>query len=105
VKNNRQSLLNLNPFKRRIIQVPETNATKPVEAVQLWFVRWKSGSSVHVGYPQVEGEAFTSEEEAIAFRDSLVSALRLLRYRKDGRDRDCPYNITITAQTKDDEIQ
>lgn len=65
-------------FKKLI--VPKSNDTKEVEAVQLWKVSWLSRYDkwdVH-GHPEME--AFTSEEEAEQFAESLRNAFKLIRH-------------------------
>lgn len=92
-------------WQKRTIQVPAYNDTKPVEVAQLWLVRWSSGNSTYVSHSLPQVEAFTSQQEAEDFKQSLLNALTLLRYRPgDSSDRErgyCPYKITIEAQTQD----
>lgn len=65
------------------LTVPWTNETKQVSAVQLWEVRWTSryGQYYHSVKPEVE--AFTSEEQAKAFKKSLENAFALTRNTSD----------------------
>jgi hypothetical protein len=68
--------------------VPLCNDTKQVQTVQLWEVRWDSrkrdGYMSH-GATQEEVEVFTSESDAIAFKESLKKAYALLR-QESGTD-------------------
>ncbi len=67
-------------FKKATI--PESNETKEVERVQLWYVRWVALEAIlSTIYDEVETlEAFTSEEEAEAFAESLRQANTLLKH-------------------------
>lgn len=63
------------------ITVPESNATKEVDAIQLWEVRWQSNHSPFVFasemHPEVEG--FPTEQEANEFATALRNAFTLIR--------------------------
>jgi len=71
-------------FKK--LTVPENSATKEVEAVQLWYVKWTKINSFQQAF--LSGtkvmEAFTSKEAADEFAESLKKANKLLR--DDWRD-------------------
>lgn len=74
-------------FKK--LAVPRTNETREIDAVQLWEVRWWSrhgwsGPDYVKATPQLE--CFTSEKEAIDFKESLENAFQLLRYGGTGID-------------------
>ncbi len=62
-------------------QLPVTNDTKEVEVVQLWYVRWNSVKhSVATHWKaEVNMEAFTSEEAAMDFKESLMKATAILK--------------------------
>jgi len=68
-------------FKK--LTVPENSATKEVEVVQLWYVKWNQVYHYVSTHWQCSGvmEAFTSEQEANEFAASLKAAMALL---KDG---------------------
>jgi len=68
-------------FKK--LTVPENSATKEVEAVQLWYVKWNNVYHYVSTHWQARAniEAFTSEQEANEFAASLKAAVALL---KDG---------------------
>jgi hypothetical protein len=59
--------------------VPFTNQTKMVDAVQLWEVRWNSRHGEYSGDIKKEAEFFPSEDDAIQFKNALVSAFKLTR--------------------------
>lgn len=61
------------------ITVPESNATKQVEAVQLWEVRWNSRYGEYSSCTQPEMEAFPTEAEAREFAQALINAFKLVR--------------------------
>lgn len=61
------------------ITVPESNATKQVEAIQLWEVRWNSRYGSYSCDTQPEMEAFPTEAEAREFAQALVNAFKLVR--------------------------
>jgi hypothetical protein len=62
------------------LRVPVSNATKDVEAVQLWEVRWTSRHGEWQGSTKPELECFTSLEEAEAFAEALRNAFALIRH-------------------------
>lgn len=66
-------------FKK--LTVPDSNATKEVDAVQLWYVRWRAVRSILSSFYEDERivEAFPSEQEAQEFAASLQQAEKLLR--------------------------
>lgn len=64
-------------FKK--LTAPKTNETKQIDAVQMWEVRWRSRQGEYSGDTRPELEAFTSEEDAKAFAESLKAAFRLIR--------------------------
>ncbi len=67
--------------------VPLTNATKQIDVAQTWEVRWTSVSfwlDSRLSDKIPEMEAFFSQEEAIAFAESLEAAVKLLRFRGCG---------------------
>lgn len=61
-------------------EVPISNKVKEVETVQLWVVTWYSRYGPYSGDVQKEYEAFTSEEEANTFAESLRNAFKLIRH-------------------------
>lgn len=64
----------------KIIKRPITNQTVEVETIQLWYVRWKSRHSDYMGDAKTIMEAFTSEDDAKFFKESLENAFKLLKY-------------------------
>lgn len=64
----------------KLIAVPVTNATKQIEAAQLWEVRWYSRYGGYSGDTRPELEAFPSKEAAEYFRDALVNAFSLIKH-------------------------
>jgi hypothetical protein len=69
----------LNLFTKKL-EVPQSNEVKTVDAVQLWSVRWESRYGEYSGSTRKEMEAFTSEQEAQAFKLALENAFKLLRH-------------------------
>lgn len=67
-------------FTRKLLTVPQTNETTQIEVVQLWTVRWVSRNGPYSGDLRQEVEAFTSEADATAFKQSLENAFQLLRH-------------------------
>lgn len=65
-------------FKK--LTTPETNDTKEITVVQLWYVKWFSRDGPYSSDLNKEVEVFTSAEEANAFAESLVAAFKLLKY-------------------------
>jgi hypothetical protein len=61
------------------LTVPESNATKQVEAIQLWEVRWTSRYGEYSSSTQPEMEAFPTEAEAREFAQALINAFKLVR--------------------------
>jgi hypothetical protein len=70
-------------FRKKVKEVPLTNATKEVEAVQLWEVEWKGRDGPFSSDVRREWEVFTSEEQAAEFAESLRRAFKLLRITSD----------------------
>lgn len=62
------------------IEVPTSNSTELVDAVQLWEVRWRSRHGDYYADTQQEMEAFPSEVEAQRFAIALKNAFKLLRH-------------------------
>ena len=78
----------MNIFKKfftKKVEVPETNEVKEVEAIQLWFVRWYSRSGSFSSDMRKEMEAFSSEEAAEEFAESLRAAFKLIRHTSGNR--------------------
>lgn len=72
--------MNILNLIRKPIQVPATNEVKTIDAVQVWTVRWLSRSGPYSGDLRQEVEAFTSEDEAKAFKEALENAYKLLKH-------------------------
>lgn len=70
----------MNWFTKKII-VPESNATKEVDAIQLWEVRWVSLHTYIAEHTseRKELEAFPTEQEAQEFVTALRNAFALTR--------------------------
>ncbi len=64
----------------KTIPVPESNETKEVEAVQLWYVRWYSRYGEFHGSTRKEVECFTSKQAANEFAAALRKAFALVRH-------------------------
>ena len=62
------------------LTVPKQNTTKEVQTVQLWVVEWTSRHGKYSWDTKQEFEAFTSKEEAEAFKLSLENAYRLVKH-------------------------
>ena len=62
------------------LHVPFSNATKNVQAVQMWEVRWTSRYGEFYGNTRPELECFVSLDEAEAFAQSLRNAFALIRH-------------------------
>lgn len=71
-------------FWTKGVTVPETNETRQIEAIQLWYVRWtaRKGAFNSDAYPVME--AFPSEQLANEFADSLKQAFKLLKHTSEG---------------------
>ena len=67
-------------FTFKKIKIPFTNETKFIDSVQLWYVEWYSRYGSFNAEIQKEIEAFTSEEAAKQFKESLDLAYKLLRH-------------------------
>jgi hypothetical protein len=65
-------------FKKKT--VPETNNTKEIDVVKLWYVSWRSAKDRWDNDGEKYIEAFTSEEQAKEFHTALVNAYTLLKY-------------------------
>jgi len=63
--------------------VPKTNETKEVDAVQLWIVKWLSRYDQYSSSTKTEFEAFTDENKANEFAQSLRNAFKLIRHTSD----------------------
>jgi len=61
-------------------KVPVSNDVKEIETVQLWVVSWWSRHGSYSGDVRKEYEAFTSEDEANKFAESIRNAFRLIRH-------------------------
>jgi len=61
-------------------KVPKTNETVEADVVRLWIVKWQSGNSEYSTNTSGELCAFTSEDEAIKFKESLIDAFKLIRH-------------------------
>lgn len=66
-------------LRMKWLRIPWSNETRPVPAVQLWEVRWMSRHGEYHGDVKPELEAFTSEEAAEEFAESLRQAFKLTR--------------------------
>jgi hypothetical protein len=77
-------------FTKKLV-VPETTETKQVDAVQLWTVTWWARVGKWDGEREKQYEAFTSQEAADEFAESLRAAFRLIRC-KDRTDVDVNMN-------------
>jgi hypothetical protein len=67
------------------LDVPETNNTRQIEAIQLWEVRWVSRHGEYSHSMSPEMEAFASQEEAESFAASLRNAFKLIRHTSGNR--------------------
>ncbi|MHC4574372.1 MAG: hypothetical protein ACYS76_09620 [Planctomycetota bacterium] len=67
------------PFKKKPIEIPESNETRTVEAVQLWRVEWLSIQSRWDTDGHREYAAFVSRNQAEEFAESLRAAFKLIR--------------------------
>ncbi len=72
--------MNIKNLLFKNVTVPQANDTKEVQAVQLWSVRWLSRYGSYSGDVREEMEAFTSEQDAIDFKQALDNAFKLLRH-------------------------
>lgn len=69
-------------FWKKKIEVPLTNETKEVEVLETWVVSWMSADSYYSGglkSGQMEFVAFTDEQLANEFYNSINIAFKLLR--------------------------
>ena len=78
--------MNVPKLMTKWLRIPASNATRLIENVQTWEVRWVAynhwGETCSNVEPQVE--VFTSEEDAIAFDEALSQAIDLLRDKRRG---------------------
>ncbi len=65
-------------FKKTV--TPESNETTEKDSVVLWIVLWYSRYGKFSTNIQREYEAFPDQRDAIQFRESLISAFKLLRH-------------------------
>lgn len=72
-------------FFKKFVEVPVSNETQLIEAVQLWEVRWSSRWGELSTNVRDEVEAFPSEIEAKHFFDALVNAFALVRHTSGNR--------------------
>lgn len=63
------------------LTTPFSNKTRQVEVPRLWYVRWQSRHGDYYVDTRPEMEAFTTEQLAIDFADSLRAAFRLVRHK------------------------
>lgn len=70
-------------FTKKIIEIPVSNEVKEQEAVQLWYVSWTSRNGRYYSDTNKEIEAFTSEEAALNFRQSLKNAFKLIKHTSE----------------------
>ena len=85
------------PFKTRTITVPASNESREVEAIELWYVRWKRNVALfdkdsELGRFERCVEAFADEGVANAFAESLRQANRMLRHT-------CCTEVTVDKRT------
>lgn len=77
------------PFTKKLTvkqtEVPASNEVKTIENVQLWYVGWISRDGDASWNTNKETEAFTSEQEANDFAQSLRNAFKLLRHTSNTR--------------------
>lgn len=62
------------------LRVPFSNATKDVQSVQTWSVRWRSRHGQFHADTQPELECFQSLAEAEEFAKALRNAFALIRH-------------------------
>lgn len=67
-------------FFKKNVEIPVSNDTQLIEAVQLWEVRWRSRHGQFNSDTRDEIEAFPSEVEAQRFAEALRNAFRLIRH-------------------------
>lgn len=67
-------------FKSKKIDVPISNETKQVDAVEFWQVQWYSRYGNFHGDIEQENEVFTNEQAAKDFAESIRNAFKLLRF-------------------------
>lgn len=62
------------------LTIPWSNRTKQIQVPQLWYVRWESRYDKYGSSTQPEVEAFTSEQQANEFAESLRKAFKLIKH-------------------------
>lgn len=72
-------------FTKKKLKVPTSNELKQVDAIKLWIVAWYSRHGQFSSDTTKEYEAFTSEEAATEFAESLKNAYALLRHTSGTR--------------------
>lgn len=65
----------------KILQRPISNQIVESENIQLWYVRWNTKTGDYMSDTEEVIEAFTSEEDANEFKQSLKNAAKLLKFR------------------------
>jgi hypothetical protein len=78
-------------FRFKKLTVPETNNTKEVDAIDLFYVEWTSRHGEMSFDIQPEVEAFTTREAADGFADSLRKAFALVRHT-------CNHHVKVTKR-------
>jgi hypothetical protein len=71
-------------FTFKKIEVPASNETRTVEAIQLWEVRWTSRRGEFHADTEPAMEAFPTEQEANEFAAALRNAFKLLKHTGAG---------------------
>lgn len=71
-------------WKKKKIDVPASNETKQVEAVELTYVSWRRRYGVFSGDTDKCVEAFPNKKDANDFAASLKAAFKLLKHTGEG---------------------
>jgi hypothetical protein len=67
-------------WTKKTVEVPVSDETKQIEAVELTYVKWKHVTGYYTMNEEPRWEAFPSEKEANEFADSLRAAMKLLQH-------------------------
>ena len=67
-------------FLAKWLTLPESNNVKEIKTIQTWRVTWYSRYGRYSTDTRQEVEIFTSEEEAMFFKNSLIQAYSLIRH-------------------------
>jgi len=74
-------------FFKKKVRMPESNATKEVDGVQVYVVTWTSRWGSYSSNTNQEFEAFIDKDQAEEFAESIRKAFKLLRFTAENKVR------------------